>query len=118
MQTVEVRLPQTALLNLQKSNIHKLLEVGADAALPCSHVLTELHLAGEACIRIPGVLEQHGVGELGADRQLLVDEQEIRHLREAEARGVVGADDLDVALNALQLRAEVLQRPSVTRLGR
>ena len=42
----------------------KLLQVSADAAVSCPHIIRQLHLAWKACIISPCVLEQHCVGEL------------------------------------------------------
>ena len=58
---------------------------------------SKLDLAWEARVVLPCVFEQHRVRELGADRDLLVGENEIRYLGEAVARREIGADDFDVA---------------------
>ena len=98
VEAVQVGLAEASLFDLQQLHFFKLLEVGADAALRGSHVLGEGELAGKARVVGPGVFEQHRVSEFGADGNLLVGENKIRHLREAVARGEVGADDLDVAV--------------------
>ena len=98
VEAIQVGFAEASLFDLQQLHCFKLLEVGADAALRGSHILGECELAGEACVVVPGIFEQHRVSEFGADRNLLIGENKIRHLGEAVARGEVGADYLDVAV--------------------
>ena len=97
MQPVEIGLAQSALGDLEKVRALQLIEVGPYASLPCSHVAGKCLLTGIDGIIGPGVFEQHGIGELGANGQLLVGEDEIRDHRESVARRRIGTNDFDVA---------------------
>src|SRR5205807_4567679 len=97
MEPVEIRLAETALLDFEDARSLKLLQIGSDAALPCAHILGELQLPRKAGIVAPCVFQQHGIGELGSDRNVFLYEDEIRHLREAMKGDGIGSDDLDVA---------------------
>ena len=97
MQPVQVGLAEATLLDFQQLRRLKLLKVGPDAAIRGAHVLGQLDLPRKAGVVVPGVLEQHRIGELGANRDVLLGEDEVRDLGEAVARDRIGPDDLDVA---------------------
>ena len=94
---VEVRLAKAALCHFQEFMVLQFLEVAANAALSCPHVFSEFDLAGKAGVICPGILEQHGVGELRTDGQILVRQHEVGDLSESEARRGVGSHDLNIA---------------------
>src|SRR5208282_725187 len=98
VQPVEIGLTKAALLDLQQLGGLKLLEIGADAAVSGAHIFCKLDLAREAGVIVPCVFEKHGVGELGADGDVFLRENEIRDLGEAVARRGISADNFDVAL--------------------
>lgn len=86
------------------------LEIRADAALCGSHVFCQLGLAWKAGVITPRVFEKHGVRELGADRNVLLREDEIRNLSESVARRKIGADNFYVTLFLLEDVADVAFR--------
>ena len=102
MQAIEVSLAKSSLGHFQEAGILQLFEVGSHTTLPRPHVVGELLLAGKAGVVRPGVFQEHGIGELGADAQVLIGEDEVWDLGEAMARDGIGADDLDVASDLLQ----------------
>lgn len=98
VETVEVGLAEAALDDLQQAPLLQFVQVTSHAALARAHVFGELGLTGETSIIAPSVFEQHGVRELGADRNILLGEDEIGHLSEAMPRDRISAYDLDIAV--------------------
>lgn len=98
METIEVGLAETPLGDLQKLGRLKLFEIRAHAAIGSPHVVRKFDLSGEACVLVPGIFEEHRIGELSADRDVLLGEDEVRDLGEAMPSDGIGADDFDVAL--------------------
>jgi len=102
MQAIEVGLAKAPLGHFEEAGILQFFEVGSHTAFPCSHVVRELLLAGKAGVIRPGVFQKHGIGELGADTELLIGEDEVRDLGEAMERDGISTDDLDVASDLLK----------------
>ena len=108
MQAVQIRLAEAALRDLQELQVLQFFLVGADAALTGAHILGQLLLAGKATAIVPSVFQKHGVEQLGADTEVGVGEEEIRHLCESMQRNGIGTDDLDVASDIIQLTGDVV----------
>jgi hypothetical protein len=104
---VEVGLSKTALLDFEDASPFKFLEVGTDAALTCPEVLGESSLVG------PSVFEQHGVGELCSDRQLLLREDDVGDHGEPVQRHRIGSDDFDIARDLRDATSDLFHMPIV-----
>lgn len=110
MKIVEVGHSKPALFDLQEFGVLELLEVRANAALTRAHFFGQFLLPRKDSIVGPVVFQQHGVGELGADGEVLVGEDDVGHLREAMPRHRIGTDDLDVSLGVFEIGGDVIHR--------
>ncbi|MEO8630000.1 MAG: hypothetical protein ABI612_18130, partial [Betaproteobacteria bacterium] len=97
MQAIQVGPTEATLFDFEKICTFKLSEVSAHTAFSGTHVGGESQLTGIYGAVGPRVFQQHGVGKLGADRKILVGEDEIGNHRESEPRGRICANEFDVA---------------------
>ena len=95
---ISVGLAKPALGDSQITGLFKLLEIGANAALPRPHIIGQGDLAGKAGIIRPCVFEQHGISELGTNAQFLGCQDKIGNLGEPACGGRVGSDKLDISV--------------------
>ena len=114
MQAVKVGPSKSPLCYFEEVRVFQLLQIRPDAALPCSDILCQLLLTGKTGVIAPGILQQHGVGELRADAQILVGQNEVGNLGEAVARRRIGTNDFDVAGDLRQARGDVLLRRALS----
>jgi len=97
VELVDAGLTEATLNDFEEAHILEFLLIRAYAALG-KNLCLQLHLLpGKTVVLFARVFEKHRVVELGADTQVFVREEEVRHLREAVARDKVFAEDLDVA---------------------
>jgi hypothetical protein len=94
---IQVGLPLAATGDLNEARPFQLLDELADPRLAHAHVAREPLLAGKATVVVPGVVQEHGIGDFGAQAQLRVLEDEIWYLREAAAHNWVVGRELDIA---------------------
>ena len=80
MQAIEVGSAKTTLRHFEKMCVFKFFQIRAHAALSGAHINCKFLLPGKAGVIGPGVFQEHGVSELGADAQVLVGQDEIWNL--------------------------------------
>src|SRR5260370_127576 len=79
-----------------------------------AHVMRQAILAGEATVVVPGEMQEHRIGNLGAQAEGAIAENEIRHLGKPAAGDGILRRQLDVAVP--QRRSDVLHACIVARL--
>jgi len=97
MQAIQIGFAKSSLLYFQELLTFQFFEVCPDASVGGAHVGGQLDLSGKAGVVLPCVFEQHRIGELGADRDVGIRENEIWNLREAVTRGEIGTNYFDVS---------------------
>jgi hypothetical protein len=78
---------------VKQCSVLELLEVADDAAPPGAHVCSQSVLAGETAALLPGIAEEHHVGELGARGDIRHPQEGVGDLGEPVPEGVVFDDD-------------------------
>ena len=96
---VEVGLALAPAGDLDEIGFLQLLDEFADARLAHAHVGGEPILTGEAAVVVPGVMQEHRIGDFGAEAQFGIFQNEIGDLGKPAARNRIVRGELDVAIS-------------------
>ena len=97
MQAIQIGFTKSSLLYFQELLAFQFFEVCPYTSVSGTHIRCKLDLTGIARGILPSIFEQHRIGELGANRDVSIRENEIGNLREAVARGEIGTNYFDVS---------------------
>jgi hypothetical protein len=98
MDGVNIGSSLAATLNANKPGLFQLANEFSDARAAHAHVLGKPFLTWEARVVVPGVAEEHGINDLGANRQTTVTKDKIRDLRKASSCDWICGVEQDVVL--------------------
>lgn len=122
MNGVEIGSSLTPLLDANEIRSLKFFEPGSNASLGAAQIIGQFPLPGEAFIQFASVFEQHGIDELGADRDLFAFQYKVGNAGPTALRGDISSLETEVAVfesggvpQALHTKSadEVLTHPSV-----
>lgn len=93
---VEVGLPQATALNADERVIGEFGDELRHAGYTHAHVPRQSFLPWKAEVVVPGVREEHRIGEFGADREIGVAQDEVGDLGKTKTRRRIEGIQLDV----------------------
>jgi hypothetical protein len=111
MDGIQIGSSLASALHRDQPDLDQLLDVGIHALAGRPHILSQAVLAGEALIQLTGILEQHGIHQLGAHRNILAHQDEIGHARPAALCGDVRSLEEQVPLTESLGCCDMLHTP-------
>ena len=126
MNGVEIGPPLTTLFDAHEIYSFEFLEPRSNTSLGAAQIIGQFPLTRKAFIQFASVFEQHGIDQLGADRDFFAFENEIGHTGPTALRGDVRPFEAQVPVfegrsvaQALHTKRvnEVLPHPSVFMIG-